>query len=1295
MPVATELRADPADWSFTSVIREGQEGFSNIDDAAVGVNGSAVVLADRNNVEGVYRIVGGTVTTIAQINQPLSATLGTVSGFPTVGSTARPRLAIDGAGRVLFLATVTGGSLPASEALRGFRWDKGVITLLLPDNGFVPLLDTMADDGRWIAERLTGTRLPIFKEYVVTDGVSTFGSFNFTDSSSTSGCTSSSMQPGHVIAPVGMLLVESTITRRPLSNGTCNVLSDSAEDWTLRIEGSGARTIGSGTHNRGSVSSGTVRPHNYVASATGAVAFMRQNIDPKPLPGSFELFISDEGGTRSILKTNREGEARVLGKVMHLDPFGRASFSMSRTSGGTELYSGPDVARDRVIGRGDRLFGEEVLGVTPMQVVGGGNAFRDNRVFLLFYTLNDAARTFGVAVAQKDVTRWANSAGGSWGEAANWSPAAVPGSTSETLFNLEASYDVTVGTQRAGRALIENGSVGFQSAALTLTGPLHVGGDASLTMPGGTLAAGELIVGHLPPLNLVNEPTARFNASGSAFALTVTGPIVVGEAGRGELFITEGSVSAAELRIGALARGAVAFGLPGTHFVSEGSVAVGDRVPGTLDVERGASMLIGADFVVGRGSSETEPGTGVSRATFRDPFQGNRGLDSLGALRVIVADRLPGRLEILDGAGVGAVGDGSTGPAIITAKTSNPAVFPDASILISGAAGPEAGSGLISLSSVELSVAPGSSTEVVVERGGRFLSSGTVALASGAGSQASVKVTGRGVSGTPSLLDWSGTLSNETISMGVDVGHRGVGVVEVLDGARMKVRNMNIGRFASSRGRVTVGSAGDGTPSQLTVERRGEDFSTGSLTVGGTVLAGTDNDAVGILELDGGEVFVDGAMALGPKGVLRGRGSIIGPAVDMFLAGTVEPGVVLEKEVARAPGGSRTFSAAARTSAEGGASEPVASAAAILAKPTLKLVGKVVLGSTAVVALDIAGSGQADRFAVEGPLTLGGRLELRFANGYAPRAGDTLDLVSSTSVSGAFATTTITGLSPGFEFTLAPNGAGGVRLTAVNDAIASTAVGSRLSNLSVRTPLAEGQNLIVGFVVQGGAKPVLVRAAGPGLARFVGGTHPDPRVTIFDPARAQVDANDSWSSSLAPVMQALGAFAFPSGSADAALQREVATGYTAHVNGPGSGIVLVELYDAQTGVSPRLVNASARNRVGTGANVLIAGFIVDGASPKTLLVRGVGPGLTRFGVDGVLADPLLTLFSQGGIELAANDDWPAELAPTFTRVSAFGLGVGSKDAAMLVTLAPGIYTAQVSGVGATTGEALVEIYEVP
>lgn len=406
-PAVLPLCADPADWSFTPVIKKGQEGFTFIGDAAVGVNGSVVVLARRDIVEGVHLFAGGTVTTIAQVNQPLPGTLGTVSGFPRVGTSLRPRFAIDGAGRVIFIATVTGGTLPASTVSRAFRWDKGVITHLLPDNGFEHLLDTMTDDGRWIAERLTGSRLPQFREYVVTDGVTTFASYNF--SMAESGCSAYSMEPGHVISPTSMLIVDGTVAQRALSGGRCD-RSNSTENWAVRIEGPAGRTVATGIRTfvntqSGAVQSGTVRPHNYVASANGGVAFMQQNLDPTPRfdKGSFELFISDEGGTRSILKTAPpEGGARFLQNVMHLDPFGRVSFSTLLPSGGTEFFSGPDLARDRVIGPGDRLFGEVAQSISPVQVVGGGNTFRDSRVFLFKYRLRDAAETTGVAVAKKE-----------------------------------------------------------------------------------------------------------------------------------------------------------------------------------------------------------------------------------------------------------------------------------------------------------------------------------------------------------------------------------------------------------------------------------------------------------------------------------------------------------------------------------------------------------------------------------------------------------------------------------------------------------------------------------------------------------------------------------------------------------------------------------------------------------------------------------------------------------------------------------------------------------------------------
>ena len=162
------------------------------------------------------------------------------------------------------------------------------------------------------------------------------------------------------------------------------------------------------------------------------------------------------------------------------------------------------------------------------------------------------------------------------------------------------------------------------------------------------------------------------------------------------------------------------------------------------------------------------------------------------------------------------------------------------------------------------------------------------------------------------------------------------------------------------------------------------------------------------------------------------------------------------------------------------------------------------------------------------------------------------------------------------------------------------------------------------------------------------------------------------------------------------MRLNVAGSRTAQVSGPAGsgGVVLVEVYDAVASTQPRLVNVSARSQVGTGDNILIAGFVVDGSVAKTLLIRAVGPTLAGFGVGGALTDPKLEIF-QGQTKKVENDNWSTVAEATAAAVGAFALGAGSRDAALLVTLPPGQYSAQVSGVAGGTGEALVEVYEVP
>lgn len=130
------------------------------------------------------------------------------------------------------------------------------------------------------------------------------------------------------------------------------------------------------------------------------------------------------------------------------------------------------------------------------------------------------------------------------------------------------------------------------------------------------------------------------------------------------------------------------------------------------------------------------------------------------------------------------------------------------------------------------------------------------------------------------------------------------------------------------------------------------------------------------------------------------------------------------------------------------------------------------------------------------------------------------------------------------------------------------------------------------------------------------------------------------------------------------------------------------------GQSARLANISTRGQVGPDANNLFGGFVVAGA-PKTVLVRAVGPGLAAFGVPGTLVAPKLTVFDSRNTVVATAESWNAADASTFASVGAFPLPANSKDAALVLTLQPGAYTAQISGVGAqNTGVALLEVYDV-
>lgn len=294
---------------------------------------------------------------------------------------------------------------------------------------------------------------------------------------------------------------------------------------------------------------------------------------------------------------------------------------------------------------------------------------------------------------------------------------------------------------------------------------------------------------------------------------------------------------------------------------------------------------------------------------------------------------------------------------------------------------------------------------------------------------------------------------------------------------------------------------------------------------------------------------------------------------------------------------------------------------------------------------------------------------------------------------------------------VATNATGATTSTSASLTISAPAASDvgRLTNLAIRTNAGTGtQTLTVGFVVGGtGATspaPLLVRGVGPALTQFgLTGVLADPTATLFQGATT-VSTNNNWTGTeISGRAAQVGAFALAAGSLDAALAvSPTPQAYTVQVTGAngGTGLALAEIYDATTVFTPatsRLINVSARTQVGTGGDILIAGFAIGGTTAKTVLIRAVGPTLAGFGVTGTLADPRLQLFS-GTTMIRENDNWggDTQLTTVGSSVGAFALADGaSKDAVLLLTLPPGSYSAQVSGVSNTTGIALVEVYEIP
>jgi len=249
-----------------------------------------------------------------------------------------------------------------------------------------------------------------------------------------------------------------------------------------------------------------------------------------------------------------------------------------------------------------------------------------------------------------------------------------------------------------------------------------------------------------------------------------------------------------------------------------------------------------------------------------------------------------------------------------------------------------------------------------------------------------------------------------------------------------------------------------------------------------------------------------------------------------------------------------------------------------------------------------------------------------------------------------------------------------------------------LLNVSTRMRAEGGDNALIGGFIINGQEPkkIAVRAMGPSLP--VAGKLADPVLQLFDGTGTLVAQNDNWNSHRADVI-ATGIP--PSDEHEAVIAATLPPGsYTGVVRGVNNsaGVALIEAYDLSGTSNSKLANISTRGKVDAGDNVMIGGFIIGGDQTTKVIVRAIGPSLANFGVAGALNDPVLEVHDGNGGLLAQDDDWRTSQEQI---IAGTGLApADDREAALLMNLQPGSYTAIVRGKNNAIGVGLVEVYNL-
>ncbi len=279
---------------------------------------------------------------------------------------------------------------------------------------------------------------------------------------------------------------------------------------------------------------------------------------------------------------------------------------------------------------------------------------------------------------------------------------------------------------------------------------------------------------------------------------------------------------------------------------------------------------------------------------------------------------------------------------------------------------------------------------------------------------------------------------------------------------------------------------------------------------------------------------------------------------------------------------------------------------------------------------------------------------------------------------------------------------------------ATTVTESTLTNISTRAFVQTGDNVVIGgFVVEepaaGGAQPkrVIIRAIGPELTQYgIPNALANPTLELHDGTGALIASNNNWATTIIggiitnnQVHEIQASGYAPSDPFESAIIADLPAGnYTAIVRGVNdlTGVALVEVYDLSPEASSILGDLSTRGYVQTGDNVMIGGFTIQGTKPKGVILRAIGPELSKYGIPNTLTDPRLELYDSTGTLVASNDNWQHTAiggiiaADQVRGILDSGLAPGDRNESVInATLLPGNYTAIVRGVNNTTGVALL------